>query len=77
MVSRAVCGFSNTQTARDCRQSCRYRGRGQSEDVGRARDVFAFGDRDKDLRLIKCHAAIPRGHAMTRISTDHHMNPGA
>src|SRR5690349_12566046 len=37
----------------------RYRGRGKSESVGRARDVFALGNRDKDLQLIKRHAAIP------------------
>jgi hypothetical protein len=40
---------------RHCR---RYRGRGQSEGIGRARYVFALGNRDEDLQLVKCHPAV-------------------
>jgi hypothetical protein len=40
---------------RHCR---RYRGRGKSEGVGRARYVFAFGNRDEDLQLVKRHPAV-------------------
>ena len=42
---------------RHCR---RYRGRGKSEGIGRACYVFAFGNRDEDLQLVKCHAAVLR-----------------
>jgi hypothetical protein len=35
------------------------RRRGKSKGVGRACDVFALGDRDEDLQLIKRHAAVP------------------
>jgi hypothetical protein len=50
----------------DCR---RYLGRCQSEGVGRLREVFAFGNRDKDLQLVECHAAVPEAWVTVPLST--------
>jgi hypothetical protein len=33
-------------------------GGARPEGVGRARYVFAFGNRDEDLQLVKCHPAV-------------------